>query len=156
MEEKYCSGPDCLQNRPISMFNRKGTYADGRVKLQSWCRDCNKKRSKQYYADNPEKHKAEVRKRNIKVLELNRARIIAYLVEHPCKDCNTDDIRVLEFDHLRDKFKNVSKLLQSSYPWETILKEIDKCEVVCANCHRIRTMQRSGSYRLGLDLGEKV
>jgi hypothetical protein len=53
---------------------------------------------------------------------------------------------VLEFDHLRDKeFGIGAGLVQKG--WETILAEIEKCEVVCANCHRRRTAQRQGTLR---------
>jgi L-lysine 2,3-aminomutase len=71
-----------------------------------------------------------------------------YLLEHPCVDCGNDDPVVLEFDHLRDKTYDISRLM-SGWPWSTILAEIEKCEVVCANCHRRRTYARAGSARSG-------
>ncbi|MCW2623240.1 MAG: hypothetical protein JWL64_2842 [Frankiales bacterium] len=37
------------------------------------------------------------------------------------------------------KRANVGKLIASGYPWKTILLEIAKCDVRCANCHRRRT-----------------
>jgi hypothetical protein len=45
---------------------------------------------------------------------------------------------IYEFHHLDPKKKdvNVSKLLNHS--WETIKKEVDKCELLCASCHKIR------------------
>jgi hypothetical protein len=54
---------------------------------------------------------------------------------------------VLEFDHLRDKRATVSVLLRDA-EWATVMAEIAKCEVRCANCHRRRTHQRFGSYRV--------
>jgi hypothetical protein len=60
-----------------------------------------------------------------------------------CKDCGYNDHAVaLQFDHLRDKRANVSNMIRSDYSWDQIKKEIDKCEVVCANCHAIRTHLR--------------
>lgn len=57
-----------------------------------------------------------------------------------CKDCGHDDIRVLQFDHLDDKTCNVSRLLTRS--WSKAITEVQKCEVVCANCHVLRTLER--------------
>lgn len=45
----------------------------------------------------------------------------------------------MDFDHQRDKLKAVSQMAQNGYGEERILKEIAKCEIVCAVCHRIRT-----------------
>lgn len=75
----------------------------------------------------------------------NQPRLRAYLREHPCTDCGEWDIAVLEFDHLRDKTANVSRMVRSA-SWERVLEEIAKCEVVCANCHRRRTARRAGYH----------
>ncbi len=48
----------------------------------------------------------------------------------------------LQFDHLRDKKANVSDLIRSDYGLATIMKEIEKCQVLCANCHAYVTHQR--------------
>ena len=53
---------------------------------------------------------------------------------------------VLEFDHLRDKRFSIGSALPYRN-WKSILEEIEKCEVVCANCHRGRTGRRMGSVR---------
>lgn len=79
--------------------------------------------------------------------EKNADNLWALLSNSSCKDCQTTDPRVLEFDHLRDKSFNVSRAVSgSTRSWETIKKEIDKCDIVCANCHRIRTQER-GDYK---------
>ena len=74
--------------------------------------------------------------------------LIEYLSSHPCADCGETDIIVLEFDHLRDKEADVSVLAREGYSLEKVKREIDKCEVVCANCHRRRTAKQFGWYRL--------
>lgn len=61
-----------------------------------------------------------------------------------CQDCGYNKhSEALQFDHIDDNKKgNVSNLVRSDYGWETIKAEISKCEVVCANCHAIRSAQR--------------
>lgn len=73
--------------------------------------------------------------------EVIRQYIRDYLSEHPCVDCGEHDFVVLDFDHVRgEKVKAISKMVSSAgYSLETIQKEIDKCDVRCANCHRRRT-----------------
>jgi len=60
-----------------------------------------------------------------------------------CADCGYNAHGVaLQFDHMGDKKGNVSNLIRSDYAWSTIMDEINKCEIVCANCHAIRTKSR--------------
>lgn len=73
----------------------------------------------------------------------NRAKIQSIKIERGCIDCGFNrHPAALDFDHLpgSSKVNNISNMLTCS--WESIIKEIDKCEVVCANCHRIRTVER--------------
>lgn len=69
-----------------------------------------------------------------------------YLRMHPCVDCGEEDPIVLEFDHLGDKSFDISKGLRYRN-WTSVLAEIKKCQVVCANCHRRRTTRRGGYRR---------
>ena len=59
-----------------------------------------------------------------------------------CVDCGITNHIVLDFDHLRDKKYNISRMIHDGFSWAAIKKEISKCEVVCANCHRVRTHNR--------------
>lgn len=68
-----------------------------------------------------------------------------YLQTHPCMDCGYDNPLALEFDHVRGtKKKEVSGMAHLGYSMDLILEEIEKCEVVCANCHKLRTWNRMG------------
>lgn len=62
-----------------------------------------------------------------------------YLRTHPCVDCGETDIRCLEFDHVGD-FKRDMTISDAIWKvgWDALENEIDRCEVRCANCHRIR------------------
>lgn len=84
-----------------------------------------------YYARNKDKAKALVRRRKIASQDF----IEQYKKDHPCVRCGEIDYRCLTFHHLRDKKHNVSQMPSSGFRLETILKEIAKCEVLCANCH---------------------
>lgn len=69
-----------------------------------------------------------------------------YLLAHPCIDCGERDPLVLEFDHRSGKCTAISDLMGDHAAWPTILAEIEKCEVRCANCHKRRTAQVAGHY----------
>ena len=52
----------------------------------------------------------------------------------------------MDFDHLSRKEGEISSLMYTSGT-DVLLKELAKCEVVCANCHRIRTAIRLAETR---------
>jgi hypothetical protein len=60
-----------------------------------------------------------------------------------CADCGyRERACALDFDHTSDdKMANVARLITNSTR-ARVFQEIDKCEVVCANCHRGRTEDR--------------
>lgn len=66
-----------------------------------------------------------------------------YLLNSECMDCHTTRSSILEFDHVRGiKTSNVSSLVRNGYSLQNIHKEIDKCDVLCCKCHRVRTATR--------------
>ena len=64
--------------------------------------------------------------------------------ESGCIDCGEMYPHyMLEFDHLPGYEKIDSPIrLASRYGMEKALEEVKKCDIVCANCHKIRTWQR--------------
>jgi hypothetical protein len=62
----------------------------------------------------------------------------------PCSDCGQSfPYYVMDLDHVRgEKFRTVNKLA-GRVGMKRLIEEVDKCDVVCANCHRIRTFTRS-------------
>jgi hypothetical protein len=77
----------------------------------------------------------------------NFAHLHAILSQSPCVDCGESDPLVLEFDHLRDKREDVTRLAWHGCSLATIDAEIAKCEIRCANCHRRATASRAGHFR---------
>jgi hypothetical protein len=146
---KRCSM--CHEWKPLEDFHRNRRRRDGR---QNMCKPCNIARNQRWYREHPEVRAArmdeQVRKRKRMLQEL----LLDYLLEHPCVDCGERDPVVLDFDHLRDKVANVSLLVLRKRPWAVILAEIEKCEVVCANCHRRRTAARANTYRHRFSIGD--
>jgi hypothetical protein len=77
-----------------------------------------------------------------------REYVANYFATHCCTDCGERDPFVLTFDHVRGmKRANVSDMVRDGLGLETLKAEIEKCDVVCYNCHSLRTQERSGSYR---------
>jgi hypothetical protein len=115
---------------------------------QTRCKYCQSQVSKQHYKNNKQPYFDRVRAREVLVIEDNQKRLADYLRRHPCVDCGQTDIRVLEFDHVRgNKSNNIARMVGEGFSWSTIEAEIAKCEVRCANCHRIKTNERSGWWR---------
>lgn len=62
----------------------------------------------------------------------------------PCKDCKKKfPVCCMDFDHVPNRgIKKFNIMRYPTYSKEKLLKEIKKCDVVCSNCHRIRTEKR--------------
>lgn len=105
-------------------------------------RDRDKQRA--YQRDHYQRNKAEIIRKRDEWREILRDRIIQYKLEKGCMDCGyKDHYAALEFDHVRGtKEYNISEMPSKGCGWEKIQREIDKCEIVCANCHRVRTFDR--------------
>lgn len=71
-----------------------------------------------------------------------KKRLAEIKIASGCVDCGINNHIVLDFDHINDKKYNVSQMVHDGFSWKAILKEIAKCQVVCANCHRLRTYER--------------
>src|SRR3989442_13279520 len=114
----------------------------GEPKLQTWCRACFAEYGKQYYRKNHETQKRRLLWNTGARRAENRRKTVEYLRSHACMDCGMTDIVALQFDHLRDKKTDVTRLVNSGATWKSIEREIAKCVVRCANCHRLETARR--------------
>ncbi len=125
---KQCS--KCKINKPLEAFSKCSKNPDG---LNYICKSC-----VSFYDQQRERPRQREQKRAI--IERNRRFVFEYLEEHPCECCGESDPVVLEFDHCRGKkHKNISKMIRDGSSLEKIKEEIDKCQVLCANCHRRKT-----------------
>jgi hypothetical protein len=117
-----------------------------RGQRDNYCRPCRAAYKRDHYAANRARYIAQALTRKQTLAAERAAYLLDYFGEHPCTDCGEADPLVLEFDHLGEKSFGVSKGLRDR-PWPDVLAEIDKCDVVCANCHRRRTAIRGGFAR---------
>src|SRR5438874_2354204 len=99
-----------------------------------------------YYLRDPASYKRRAVSNNKLIKTRNREKLRELLRNAECTHCGIRDVVVLEFDHRepQDKRDDISNLVLRAYSWSTIAKEIAKCDVVCANCHRRRTAKYFG------------
>ena len=106
------------------------------------------KGSKRHYESNKDKIKKRTKKRNKTQRQKNRDYVNDIKKSSACVDCGESNYRVLDFDHVSgEKVMCVSDMINRAYCVESIQKEIDKCEIRCANCHRIVTYERREKNR---------
>ena len=131
----------CGEEKPRSQYSAKGAKRD------TYCRPCRSAYGKEHYEANRERYVAQARAHKQRLRVERTAYLLEYFRVNPCVDCGETDPVVLEFDHLRDKLFDIGPALVQKR-WRAVLSEIEKCEVVCANCHRRRTMRRGGHHRV--------
>lgn len=88
--------------------------------------------------------KEKTRARTTRSRTLAKRKIWEIKEESGCVDCKEKYPHyMLEFDHLPEfeKLDSPTQIMHK-YSWERAMEEISKCDIVCANCHKIRTWQR--------------
>jgi hypothetical protein len=137
-----CCGPD--EKLPAEAFYRSASRSDG---LSSQCRECHHAVQRRYHARNAKAERSRTRRRKRRLRDQNRASVLQYLQTHPCVDCGESDPVVLEFHHVRGEKHDAVACMLRDHEWWRIAEEIDKCTVLCANCHRRLTGSEQGHYR---------
>ena len=122
----------CNLNLPLTAFARHGRGH------QTWCRECKKDYDAAWYRVNKAKRQAKVR--------ADREQWVTWMDSlkdgKPCTDCGcVYPPYVMEWDHLPgvEKTLVLADTRRAAHAKERILAELQKCELVCANCHRERT-----------------
>lgn len=133
----------CRLEKPVGAFN-----ASQRTGRQGYCRECGNESARANYEANKDRYFAHARRRSADL----KARV-REAKARPCADCGgTFDPVCMDFDHLPgfEKAADVCTMIRRKMAWAKIAAEIAKCEVVCANCHRIRTRDRADSDAQGV------
>lgn len=144
MENKTCF--KCKTDKPVTEFYRNSSSKSG---YSSWCKECQKSHFQSRYSSEPQlrERKSKARRKN---KDKKRTVIKEYFKSHPCVDCGEADYCVLDFDHRdpNEKRYGIAHIMGNNHSISTLLVEMDKCDVRCANCHRRRTAQQQGWWSL--------
>ena len=125
----------CKEDKPLKFFSKNASKKDG---LSLQCKECHKLLRRNHYLNNKKKIIEQVGNR-----KKEYRKWFASLKNKPCADCKMlYPHYCMDFDHLSNKDFDVSNAFSRGWSKNTILKEIEKCELVCAVCHRKRTYKR--------------
>lgn len=117
-----------------------------------------------YYAKNKErllaKNKSYPKKLVNSWKKAHKKRTISWFIKYKntlkCKFCQEDTPICLDFHHLnpREKDRDISSMVAVGMSKKRIMDEINKCIVVCANCHRkinVGLINAGGEYKPQID-----
>ena len=128
-ETKLC--PKCGQILPLENFSKKGK---GRCHK---CKACQRLYSKDHYSKNKQRHLDKHWRYHKSVI----AYIREYKNQTPCMDCKLRfHFSAMDFDHVNGAKKFI---LSRCHSMPQAKLEMAKCELVCSNCHRLRTWLRT-------------
>lgn len=140
METKICS--KCGDEKSVNEFNWRNKQAK---KRHPACKDCTREAIRQHYDDNKKYYKDKAKPYRKVLVARNKKIVREHLEKHSCVDCGEKDTRVLHFDHVRGKkLRNISQITLRGWSLERLNKEINKCEIRCANCHMKKTFDELG------------
>lgn len=126
----------CKQSKNELEFNWKNREKGLKNSL---CKICHSEYRKWHYKNNKEKYINKAKRWNKEQTVILRNFIISHLLKHHCVDCGESSLSVLDFDHIKDKRFGISSMIRNCHSLNSVKKEINKCEVRCANCHRKKT-----------------
>ncbi len=140
MKTKICSV--CKKEKDLDCFAWKNKKLD---KKCAYCKKCfNTYVRKKYYVNLVEERKRHRDQKIINKKEYNEV-IVKYLMQHPCVDCGETDVIVLQFDHRDEKSFTIGGNCNNKVS-ATLIEEIKKCDVRCANCH-VRKTAKEQNWR---------
>lgn len=137
----------CKKTKSINAFTVNRTKKNG---YNNNCKECHRKYMRRHYRQNKLYYVSKARRTNYKHAKII-IEFLNWIKEIPCIDCNRIYPSVcMDFDHIRGKKEfNLSEAKSLVWDPDKIWNEITKCEVVCSNCHRIRTQNRRDTSSSG-------
>lgn len=118
--------------------------------LKKICKNCHSLYRREHYLRNRQKYDIAHRW-NEKQKFLLREYIYQRLLQSECVDCGEKDLMVLEFDHIQDKKFSITQMYRNSCSLDSVKKEMEKCVIRCANCHRRKTASQFSFWRMRMN-----
>lgn len=130
----------CRKVLSVESFASNKSRPDGRAQH---CTPCKAAYQAAWYQKNKESHYRKTRIHHKRYLSDRKAFLDQIKAESGCVDCGIKNPIVLDFDHIGGtKSYNISRGRAMGLSKASLLIEIRKCQVRCANCHRIVTHER--------------
>lgn len=112
----------CLETKPVEEYFYRG---GGRKGQQADCKDCSRKRAREFR-------------------QVTRDKVGAYKLAKGCEVCGFEAVHScqLDLDHIdpaTKEYKGSHKAYDAGWSWLRVEKELAKCTVTCKNCHALRT-----------------
>lgn len=143
MNKKSCSR--CQLIKELSEFGRLKKTKDGYNHI---CKICKRIYDNTYHENRDITKKTyKNTKQKERILKI-KTEIKIYLSDKKCKKCGEKRIPTLDFHHISDKSFNISDGIKNGYSLNKIQKEIEKCEILCSNCHRMETFKTFGWFAI--------
>jgi len=130
METKVCR--KCKQEKPVKDFCKYSKSKDG---YHYWCKKCQIDANRTRYQTN-----LETRKKHVKRTRKARRRAKLKAIEYKGGKCQLCGYKkcpaALEFHHIDPSKKDIRISAIGGRKWSIVKKELDKCILLCSNCHR--------------------
>lgn len=126
--KKICN--ECREEKDITLFRRDRRIKSG---YQGRCKSCVSQAIKNAY---PSSYREKANARSLTHRKRNRELKQQYLSGRQCANCGEPDLVVFEFHHPDPTQKDFTIGDAHSHKWDDILSEMEKCIILCANCHR--------------------
>jgi hypothetical protein len=123
--------------------NRQRAYARNRYANDSEFRKTMVEHSRKFRDENREMVRRNILERHLRHQAKARRFVEAYKETLGCMDCGFTNAKALDMDHRnpKDKYQRLAVMVGNGWSFYTIFLELEKCDVRCANCHRIRHSQ---------------
>lgn len=153
--ERTCSHPNCENIFQPCKTTPGQKYCSKQCRIQHWTENNRELLNAKVRKYRKARYEKEGQWRDNSPKSVAAKQWMNEIKSKPCQDCgNSFDICCMDFDHRdgTDKKYNIGSMFAHHYSRELIEQELAKCDLVCANCHRIRTKNR----RIGSGTGGNV